>query len=199
MQDLISTWKEGKKALAGGGSTEQLIAGAKEKKRKIVYAHFGNIAILAFTLIIISLFFYYRIPFTEPFSNAGMCMMLGGLALRIVIEIMSILKSSAIQMSHPAEQVNKAALAFYIFRKKIHGPVTIIIVMIYVVGFYLLSPEFSRYISFQWMIIMHVSFIPGALFLIWLIRKGINKEMANLEHLSNLRKEIIADEGQQIL
>ena len=197
MQDLITKWKEGKEALNYECFSEGIIAIAKEKKRTVLYAHYGTIAVLTLTLIGIALFFYYVAPFREPLSKAGMWMMQGGLALRIIIEGVSIVKSAAIRLTATAAQTTQVAVSFYTFRKKIHGPMTMAIVVVYVLGFYFLSPEFSTYIPFHWMVMLHVSFILGAVFLVWVIKKGIKKEMSSLSHLTNLRKEIIAyDEAQ---
>ena len=197
MQDLIDTWKKGKEALTTNSSAEGLIALAKEKKRSVLYAHYGNVLVLTLSLLGIALFFYFVAPFRTLLSHIGMGMMLGGLALRIGIELASIVKSGAIQLSNNAAEATKRAFLFYNFRKRVHGPVTVAIVGIYVIGFYFLTPEFSQYISFQWMILMHLSFLLGGAFLIWVIRKGIKKEMADLMHLTSVRKEIMAEGGNQ--
>jgi hypothetical protein len=198
MQDLIDTWKKGREELPIGRSAEQLIVCAKEKKRSVLYAHYGNVLVLTLSLVGIALFFYLQTSFQTTLSHVGMWMMLGGLSFRILVEIISIVKSNAIQLSHNADKATKAAFSFYNFRKQIHGPLTVAIVGVYVFGFYFLTPEFSKYISFQWMVMMHLSFLLGGLFLIWVIRKGIRKEMANLLHLTSLRNEITADQGNQL-
>jgi hypothetical protein len=197
MQDLINTWKEGKENVNASGSTEAIIRNAKAKKNEVLYAHYGTIIILVITLVLLALF-YFKTPFKELMSHAGMWLMMATLLLRIVVEVISIVKSRSIQLTSNAEQVTKAALAFYDFRKTVHGPVTLAIVGCYVIGFYLLTPEFSKYISFGWMVAMHVSFVIGAVFLIWVIKKGIRKEIASIEYLSGMRDEIISNEEQNV-
>lgn len=195
MQDLIDTWKRGREALATISSAEELIALAKAKKRGVLYAHYGNALVLTLTLVGLALFFYYVAPFRTRLSHIGMGMMGGGLLVRIGIEIISLVRSNAIQLVDTADDATKAAFSFYTFRKKVHGPVTVAIVGIYVAGFYLLTPEFSRYILFHWMVLMHLSFLVGGVFLAWVIRKGIKKEMENLKHLTSIRNEITAEQG----
>ncbi|WP_207494438.1 hypothetical protein [Aridibaculum aurantiacum] len=197
MQDLIETWKRGKDSIVAGSSSKELVAIAKEKKRNVLYAHYGTVFILTITLIGLALFFYYVAPFKNALSKVGVYMMLGGLMVRILIEIISMVKSGAVQFSQNAEKATSAALSFYNFRKQVHGPVTIGIIGIYVLGFYFLTPEFSQYITLYWMIAMHVSFIVIGIILTVVIRNGIKREMANLLHLSNLRKEITSEQAER--
>jgi hypothetical protein len=193
MQDLIDTWKKGKGELTTKDSAGELIALAKQKRKSVLYAHYGNAFVLTLSLVGLSLFFYFIAPFRTLLSHIGMGMMLGGLLLRIGLEIASIVKSTAIQLSSDADQVTKAAFLFYNFRKRVHGPLTVAIVGVYAAGFYFLTPEFSRYISFQWMVLMHLSFVLGGVFLVWVIKKGIKREMVNLRHLAGIRGEISTD------
>ncbi|HUC81117.1 MAG TPA: hypothetical protein VMR70_09385 [Flavisolibacter sp.] len=195
MQDLIDTWKKGKEALSTNSSAEALITLAKQKKRSVLYAQYGNVLVLTISLVGLTLFFIFVAPFQTLLSHIGMGMMLGGLALRIGIEIASIVKSGAIQLSSDATEATKAAFLFYHFRKRVHGHVTIAIAGVYAVGFYFLTPEFSQYISFQWMVLMHLSFLLGGAFLIWVIKKGIKKEMGDLVQLTSVRNEITAEGG----
>jgi hypothetical protein len=197
MQDLINTWREGKDNVSSSGDTEAIIMYAKSRKRNVLYAHYGTILILSITLVLVALF-YLKTPFNEALSHAGMCLMMATLIIRIVVEVISIGKSRSIDLTSNTEQVIKAALSFYGFRKTVHGPVTLAIVGCYVIGFYLLTPEFSKYISFKWIVAMHVSFVIGAIFLIWIIKKGIRKEIASIEFLSGMRNEIISNEEQNV-
>jgi hypothetical protein len=193
MQDLINTWKEGKENVYSSQNAEAIIRHAKAKKRKVLYAHYGTIVILSITLGMLALFFYFKAPFKTSLSRAGTWFMMGALILRIVIEIISIIKSHALQLTGNTVQLTKAALSFYSFRKTVHGPVTLAIVVCYVAGFYLLTPEFSKYISFIWMVAMHLSFVIGAVFLIWVIQKGVRKEITNIEYLSGVNAELISE------
>ena len=196
MKDLINTWKKGKEVLVDTGmSTEQLISKAREKKRAVLYAHYGNILILTLSLVGICFFFYFKISITQLMSKIGMYLMTGGLFLRIVIEIGSVIKSRKIQLTGNMAVTTQAALSFYKFRKTIHGPVTLSIMIGYILGFYLLSPEFSQQIQLAWMVLMHISFIVGAYLLIRVVKKGIQEEMIHLLHLTELKKEITRTEN----
>ena len=191
MDELKNKWGQAKRAaIASSTPVEVLITKARKKKSSVINFHYGNIIILTLTFIGISLFFIYVAPFQDTLSRIGMFFMLGGLLLRIVVECFSTLKSKKVQLVNETAQTANDALAYYAFRKKIHGPFTIIIVVFYSLGFYMLSPEFSRYIAFQWMVLIHVSYVLGAIFLIWQIRKGIQNEMRSLEELVALKKDM---------
>ncbi|MGZ8551355.1 MAG: hypothetical protein ACXWV2_11860, partial [Chitinophagaceae bacterium] len=117
-------------------------------------------------------------------------LMIGALVIRILVEIYSLQNAKKILPEKNLTTATHDALSYYHFRKKVHGPVTIVTVALYVIGYVLLSPEFSIYIDFKWMVLMHVSFVLGAAFLIWQIRKGILEEMANLNRLVRLEEEL---------
>lgn len=191
MDNLIIEWKEAKKVMEQPVHTaEQLISIAKEKKKSVLYFHYGTIVILVITFIGIGLFFYYVLPLHTLLSITGIGFMLCGLLLRITIEIFSSIQSNRITLINDTSKTTNSALNFYKFRKKIHDIVSIIIVAFYIIGFYLLSPELSKYISLKWMIIIDSSFAAAVIFLIWQIRKGIKKELKNLSALAQLHEEI---------
>jgi hypothetical protein len=191
MDNLHQQWKQARQGVAlPSPSVQDIIAKAGKKKRSILYFHYGNIGVLTLTLLIISLFFYFKMPFQRWSSVAGASLMVGGLALRITIEAVSIFKSKRIQLVQDLSRSTEAAIAFYAFRKKIHGPVTISIVGLYMMGFYMLTPEFSNYLSFNRLLFMDISFLIGAALLIWQIRKGIKREMNQLLGLANLKEQL---------
>lgn len=194
MQDIINTWKEGRGVLQNE-SIEQLISKAKGKKRSVLTAHFITVAVLGTTFILIAFFCYYQKTFSTALSYRGLYIMMGCLLLRIGIEVLSIVKSKAIQFTESTEKATREALHFYAFRRKVHGPVTIIIFGLYIVGFYLLSPELSNYLAFESMMLLHISFIIGALILVWIITNGIRKETADLHHIKQISNDVHSAES----
>ena len=191
MDDLKSIWKSAK------GNTEKsavtaaaLISQAETKKKNAVVTHFWNIGILLALAIMLALTFYFFFPFRDTLSRTGIGFMIGGLLVRIAIEIFSISKSNKVKVSDTTSQATEDILAFYEFRKKIHGPVTLSIVMTYIAGFYMLSPEFSRYISTTGMIVMDVGFLVGAIVMALLIRTGIRKELRDLQTVVEIKRAL---------
>jgi hypothetical protein len=199
MDDITKKWKEARAAIeAPPNSVAALITSARKKNQSVLFFHYGNIIILTMVLIMISAFFFYRTPFRDVLSKTGVAMMVLGLFLRIIIEGFSAIKYSRIHFTHDALAATSETVSFYKFRKTIHGPVTIAIVAAYIAGFYFLTPEFSRYISLIWMIIMDVLFIPGAIILAWQIRKGIHKEMQTLTALIALQGQLNSTERSEL-
>ncbi len=191
LDDLKKTWQQAKQDMESQTqSTEQIIALAKRNMRSTLYFHYGNIAILTITLIALYFFFYHLIYLQEMLSKIGIALMLGGLVLRIAIEVFSVATSLKIDLSDHALKNTDDTLAFYRFRKNIHGPVTIAIVGMYTLGFYLLTPEFSKHLALGWMVLIDSSYVVGAVILIWQIRKGIRREMENLSEILSLKTEM---------
>lgn len=190
MDNIKTRWKKAKTAIQPPFRTADLIVEARRKKKSVLYFHYGNITVLMITLIVIFFFFFNVVNLKSLLSNVGILMMLGALVLRIVIEVYSSIKSKEIKFEQEVSGTAQEAMDFYLYRKTVHGPVTFIIVAFYVIGFYLLSPEFSIYIPIKWMILMHVSFLVGAAILIWQISKGVRREMNNLNNIVELSKEL---------
>lgn len=164
---------------------------AAAKKKSALMAHYGNAGVLSVTVIMLVFYFYYLYNFQDVLSNIGINLMIGGLLIRIAIEIYSAVRSRNINLADTAAQSLQSSVAFHEFRKRIHGPITIIIFALYFVGFYMLTPEFSRYISFEWMIIMDIGALIVAAFLIFVIRKGIKQELRDLEKMVELQRSLV--------
>ena len=193
LKKLKNQWKDVKSSVEKPEiEVDDIIEKAKKNKKSVLYAHYGNMLILTLTLIMITAFFYYVTSFQDLISKIGVVFMIGGLALRILIEWVSSIRSKQMDLTKHANSSMNSLLQFYQFRKKIHGPVTISIVGLYTLGFYMLTPEFSKYIDLHWMIIMDVGYVIGAIILIIFIRKGIKKEMEELAEIVQMKKELAA-------
>lgn len=191
MNELKEIWRSAKGNTSHVNiSIDRLIEKAELKRRKTLSAHYGNIGILTLVAIMIILCFRFFFPFQEALARTGIGLMIGGLIIRIGIEMFSIMKSKKIRISDTTAQATDDTIAFYQFRKKIHGPVTLIIVVLYIIGFYMLSPEFSKHMPVNALIIMDIGFLVGALLLAWVIRSGIRQELEDLQELVEIRKQL---------
>lgn len=187
LDNLKNQWNEAKDtSKATGPDAKSIIGSAHRKMKKVTVSHYGNILVLTLTLAMISTFFFYVTPFQDLLSKIGVALMVGGLAVRIAIELYSAGRSRQIDLSESASNMNRMSLAFYQYRKRIHGPVTVSILAAYSIGFYMLSPEFSRYFTTMQMIMMDGSYVVIAIILIFLIRKGIRDEMKQLKEVTEL-------------
>ncbi len=190
LDSLKSKWDQAKGSSdIKPSDSSTLIASAQKKMKSVVYSHYGNILVLSLTVIMLCAFFYYITPFKDLLSHVGVAAMIGGLLIRIAIEIYSINKSKQIDLSDSAANTNASTLNFYAYRKRIHGPVTITILIAYTIGFYMLTPEFSKYLSFNQVLLMDSSYLVIAAILIFLIRKGIRDEMRLLNELTSFGEE----------
>lgn len=194
LNDLKDRWEDAKSGNQGQSmSMNEIIDLSKKKMKSAVNMHIGNIAILTITLLGISAFFKYVAPFKETISQIGILLMVGGLILRIAIEFYSIFLSSKINLGDTTTKTNSSSLLFYQFRKRINGPVTVIIIIAYTVGFYMLTPEFSLYFTTPMMVLIDASYLIGAVIVAYSIRKGIRNEMGHLNDLLELQNDINED------
>lgn len=190
MDNLQNQWKAARQTIGiSSAKPEELIKLAQQKKTNILYFHFGNIIIFSITAIALALFFN-SLNLKDSISKVGVFLMLAGISVRLIIEIISVIKSRQIQLVNNASVSTDKALSFFGFRKKVHGPTSITTAVLYVIGFYLLSPEFNRYIEMKWMILMHVFFVIAAVVLIVQARKGMAKETTVLKSLIDIKKEM---------
>lgn len=192
IEELKSKWVESKNTPSHQSTdSKMLITSATKKFKGIVNMHLGNMAILTLTLIGIICFFIFVAPFKETLSHIGMLLMTGGLLLRIVIEGYSVYRSAKLDMTESAMIANRKTLGFHAYRKRIHGPVTIGILLGYTVGFYLLTPEFGQYFSTAQLVMLDVSYLGAAAIFGYSIRTAIRKEMKLLNELRELQGQLV--------
>lgn len=192
LKQLQSEWKN---VLAQTSTSThdvaKIIGLATKRKSNTVKTHVVNILILLLTLLGIAAYFTYVAHFRQTLSHVGQGLMMGGLMLRILIECFSIYLSTTIDLTQPSAKTNDSFLQFYGFRKRIHGPVTMAVLLAYTVGFYMLTPEFSLVFSLPILILLNVSYVAAALIFTTFIRRGIKKEMNELEEISKLQNELL--------
>jgi membrane protein YdbS with pleckstrin-like domain len=189
--NLKNKWQAARKDVGGAPpAIGELVAKAEAKKKSTLYFQYGNIIVLSFVLIGISLCFYFFFPFRELLSRSGVFLMIAGLMIRIGVETFSTIKSKNIQFTDHALKATTNTLEHYNFRKTVNGPVTITLVVVYVIGFYMLTPEFIKYVDWRWMLLFDSLFTVSGVILIWQIRKGIRKEMDDLKEMVQLQEEL---------
>jgi len=192
MTELRMLWKSAREADAGlpGLTAAAVIDKARSKARTSFIMHIGNLLILTATLVMVVTFFYYLFPFGDTLSQSGVHLMVSGLIVRIVVEVISLWKLSRISIADQTAKATGAYVTFYEFRRKVNGPVTYLLVGIYIAGFFMLSPEFGRYLGNTALLVMDVMAISLAVVLVKEIGKGIRKEMDELWTLVELRKAL---------
>jgi len=196
LTDVAALWQKAKTSHQEEpkANIRELIAASQARKKSALSAHYGNAAILSITVLMLVFYFYYRYNFQDVLSKIGYNLMIGGLIIRIIIEFFSVWRSKQIHISDTAARSLQQAVAFHEFRKRIHGPVTMIIFVVYFIGFYMLTPEFYRYISLTWLIIVDISALIISVVLTYVIRKGIRQELLDLEKLVELQRSLVRPE-----
>jgi hypothetical protein len=150
--------------------------------------------VLTVTVLVLVFYFYYLYNFQDVLSKIGYNMMIGGLTIRIIIELFSAWRSRKIKIAETASASLQNSVAFLQFRRQIHGPVTMFIFVAYFIGFYMLTPEFYRYISLIWLVLMDTSALIVAAVLVYFIRRGIRQELYDLEKMVELQRSLVHPE-----
>lgn len=191
-KELQSKWVRSKKGIELSTTNfDDLYRKIKIKEKENYFTYYGTITILSATLVVISLFFYYVAPVQELLSRIGAGLMVLGLVFRIVIEIISIYKAKQINKLDTTLRTAENVIKFHQFRKKIHQVIAPIIIGLYTIGFYILTPEFSLYIPFWNLVLIDVSYVIIGIILFIVIRKGVKKEMQKLKDIVKLKNDII--------
>ena len=183
LKDLKDIWGKARKVHPDQPDVADVVAASERKFQKTQGMHIGTIVILSITLFGLMAFFYFIAPMQDILSRAGIGLMLGGLLIRIVIEIISQTRSSRLDFAGAASKVNEQYRQYHSYRMRIHGPITATILVAYTVGFYLLIPEFSRYFDTITIWLLGLSYIPAAMIFGFFIRKGIRDEKVYLEEI----------------
>ncbi len=197
IDELKNRWKEARgKMPAKPASADKIIEMAENKRKTALSYQYGNVAVMAGTMVIVIVFLHFLYPFGEILSHVGTVMMWGGLLVRITVEFYSITKSRRIQLAEQALKTVGDTVRYYAFRKRVHGPVTVALVVVYIVGFALLTPEMLRYVETKWVIFFDSLFAGAAIFLVWQIRKGIRDELTILKEMVSLKQELVQNDEQ---
>lgn len=184
---LQNSWKSSRNNIKTPTNNFDILYKKIEQKQKENFSfYYGTIIILTITLIAISLFFYYMAPVKETLSRIGAGLMITGLAFRILIEIVSVIKAKRINKLDKTLQTVDNSLNFHQFRKTIHQVYSPIII-----GFYIIFPEFMLYMSVLMIWFIGISYLIMGTVLFIIIRKGVVDEMQRLRDIMELKKDII--------
>ncbi|MCG2615969.1 hypothetical protein LZZ85_16855 [Terrimonas sp. NA20] len=194
MKSLRDLWQKAKPVAPAPVSIAALQQKAKANKRSSIIFQYVNIIILLSLAIIIYLYLGVWFPYRTLLGQTGVWLMIGSMLLRVIIEWLSILRSKRIRLDTQLLQNTNSALHYYRFRKKIHGPITFLIVALYTAGFYMLMPEFTSHVPTWLSLIVMISYPVGAVVLIYQIRKGIKKEISDLKELAELQATIVQNQ-----
>ncbi len=178
--------------VSSASAVEDIEKKIKTKERENYFFYYGTIIILSITLIGIVLFFIYVAPVQEIMSKIGAWLMIVGLLFRIIIEIMSISKAKRIKKIDNTLDNLENLEKFHRFRKIIHNIISPIILTAYTIGFFIITPEFSKYIEFWYLTLYCISYFVAGIIIFSVIRKSVKKEMKKIDEILSLKKELTA-------
>ncbi len=190
-EELQSSWNKSRQEInTDQQKIDSLISSARSKQKSNLYFYYGNIAILAITVLVLIVVWQQWMPFRELLSKIGIGIMIGSLVLRIIVEIFSTFKSRNINLLDTAVNSNEERISYYQFRKAVHGPVTITLITTYLIGLLMIMPELNLYISTTWLVIFVDAFVVSGLFIIYKVRQSIKQEMENLRFFMTIDQEL---------
>lgn len=188
---LKSGWASSGSSITPPPIPEQLISEAQRLNKESIKFQWSTLLILGSTFLMMCYFLLFYFGFREPLSHVGVAFMLGFFLLRIVLEAYSIFQGRKKVATDSATENLEKEKKYLSLRLKIHSSFTYLTLGAYTLGFLLLLPEFSKYISQIWMVALVASyFIPGIILTI-LIRKNVQKELRELRMVVELKEKIL--------
>ena len=188
---LKSGWQKSAADLPTPPPTQNLIEEAKRLNGESFKFQRSTLLILGSTFLMMCFFLLFYFGFRETLSHLGVGLMLGFFLIRILLEAYSLNQGKKTETTQSAVENLESERKYLQLRLRIHGPGTYLTLGAYTLGFMLLLPEFSKYISSFWMAAMVCSyFIPGII-LTLLIRKNVQKEIRELRRVVELREMIL--------
>ncbi|PKG42769.1 hypothetical protein [Psychroflexus sp. MES1-P1E] len=189
--ELKNNWESNKIEIELSDDSLAVLYGKiKEKEIENYFFYCSTITILTTILIVMSLFFLYVAPVKELLSRIGAGLMIFGLVFRISIEIVSIYKAKLIKTLDSTLKATETSLIFYQFRKTVHKVIAPVIVGLYTIGFYMITPKFSLYIEFLNLVLIDVSYIIIGVIIFIFIKIGVKKEMQKLTDIIEFKNDI---------
>jgi Ca2+/Na+ antiporter len=170
---------------------EDLIKEAKHLNRESYKFQRSTLLILGSTFLMMCYFLLFYFGFRDTVSHIGVGVMLGCFFLRIMLEAYSMFQSKKKDAGQAAIENLETEKKYLQLRLRIHGFWTYLTLGGYTLGFMLLLPEFSLYISSFWMAALVCSyFIPGII-LTLLIRRNVLKEIRELRSVVEIKAKLL--------
>ena len=189
--DIKQLWEQDKTSAQNSPDTSAIIKLAEQKKRSTTRTQLANITVLVLVVLGLLAYFLLAANFQFTLSHIGEVLMCGSIVLRIGIELASMFYAKKIDLCEAALKSNDTILSYYNFRKKIHGSITLAIIIFYSIGFYMLTPEFANYFPLWLIVLIDVSYILAALIFSYFIRSAIRREMKALNEIKRLREDLL--------
>jgi len=137
------------------------------------------------TALILVAFFFYVSAYNSRMVVIGLGLMIGALAIRIALEIMSINKINKMDVTIDAARFKATLITYYRQRRIVHLMATPLIIIAYCIGFIILLPSFKSSLSSGFYNYILVSSVVVLIVLGIFIIIQIRKELSALRALTN--------------
>ncbi|MEM9680512.1 MAG: hypothetical protein AAF901_09335 [Bacteroidota bacterium] len=179
-EDIKAEWQNQGDTKAPENGTDKIIKKTNYIKRG---QHITN-AVLGITALLLITFFFYIEAYLEARAILGLALMIGGLVVRIIIEIFSIRKINQIKYDVAFEEFKQRMMRYYKTRVNTHYVMTPIILATYVIGFLILMSLFKANLSRGFYTYIQVSGLVVLVAGVILIYKQVKKELLILKGLT---------------
>jgi len=184
----MKTFDDLKKDWQGQSQSEVPKDGPNRIIEKIAFLKKGqriaNI-ILSITALVLIGFFFYVAAYNYRTVTMGLLLMVGALAVRIVLEAISIRNIKRMDVTKDTVVFRQRLLSYYKQRKKVHFLVTPLVILVYCIGFVMLLPSFKVSLSAGFYTYIVVSSLILLLVLGLFIMRQIRKELLLLRELND--------------
>ena len=139
--------------------------------------------ILGSTIVILIVFFFYISAYKQNGPLIGMSLLIGVILVRVYIEMRSQQQLKKINVLLSFVEFKEQLIAYYQKRKKLAFRIIPILLIIYNIGFVIMSYYFYQYLSRGFFYYIVISYVVSFIILFFFIRKQVLKELEILENL----------------
>lgn len=178
-KDLQHTWQQqGKSETKTPDFTK-----AQQKLKKLRTQQRGTQIILAITGVVLIVFFFYISAFKYNGVFVGMSLLIGVVLIRSYIEIKSQQQLRKLNVLLPLNEFKEQLVTYYKNRKRLAFRVIPVLLIVYNIGFIIMSYYFYQYLSRGFFYYITTSYIVSFIVLFFIIRKAVLKELDVLKTL----------------
>lgn len=180
-ETLKSSWNDQSAPNTPENGSQQIVKKAEYIKNKQKLTNL----ILSITLIVLVVFFFYITAYNNARAALGLGIMISVLAIRIVLELVSIKNLKSLKFDIDAITFKSRIRNYYKNRVWTHYVGTPLIIFAYCFGFVLLLPLFEKNLSNGFYLYIKISAVFVLIGLLTLIAVQVKKELSILKAIQN--------------
>ncbi|QHI37418.1 hypothetical protein IMCC3317_27970 [Kordia antarctica] len=180
-KDIQNTWQQQSKSEAP--KTVPDFEPAKQKLKYLRKKQQITHLVLGSTVAILIVFFFYISAYKYNGPLLGMSLLIGVILTRVYIEIRSQQQLRKINVLLSFNEFKEQLIVYYQKRKTLAFKIVPVLLIIYNIGFVIMSYYFYQYLSRGFFYYIVVSYVVSFVILFFFIRKQVLKELEILENL----------------